>query len=357
SFVGTHEIVVFVTDEKGAQDNQTLWLIINNTNDAPVIQDFEFPMIVETHAVNLFVYVNDTDYNLPSIYQNISVNSMNITNISEFINFSDFNISGSDLFNISTLFDENSNVTYGRISFTPGFGSAGNYTVNISIVDYAGVSDWLIKNFTILQREDTPNITHIRPYGGTYSNDTYFSFMASNVFYDNTTHVSFAENRSVIYAINVTDDNTPEENLSYEWYINEIFESNESYLNISYDFFSSGQYNISVYVEDERYEVSEWNWNVTVDNLNRPAILLNNLIDLNGANAIDSQSTFSNYLMQYPDTKFIDLDDDINGDNEIGVNETSTLSYLVDSCSYATIIITNHSITVNPVSIGVCNVS
>ena len=84
---------------------------------------------------------------------------------------------------------------------------------------------------------------------------------------------------------------------------------------------------------------------------------MNDLIDLNGDNAIESESTFLNYLKKYPDVKFIDPDDDLNNNGDIDANETSNLTYVVDSCSVATITISGHSITVSPVSIGSCNVT
>ena len=358
SFVGSHQIIVDVIDSRGAKDNETIWLIINNSNDAPKIEDFEFnkgDVIVETHLVDFNIYADDEDYGLPENYKNITVDGINV---SEYVHFNVTNITGAKLFNISTLFNTTSNRSYGRITFTPGINDFGNYSVNITVTDYEGIVDSIFKNFTVLNRQDPPLIVQIMPHGSPYINYTNFSWINTNVYDSNLTSINFTENRTVLYNINVTDDTCAQENLSYTWKIDGVFKSNSSYLNMDYGLFDQGEHNITVMVEDDTYESAEWEWNVVVENINRAPILINDLTDLNGDDEITKAEEFDNYLKKYPDTKFIDPDDDLNGDNEINNNETSKLTYdVIGGCSVATVTINNHSISISPLNIGVCNVT
>ena len=340
SMVGNYSVVITVTDIRGASDNKTIIFSINNTNDAPVIQSFSFPSkIVETHTVSLYVYASDQDYELTNSYENLT--------------FHDVNLSGKDLFNITTLINTSNNRSYARILFTPGLGDAGNYSYNISVIDYYNASDYVVKNFTVLAKTNPPNITKVMPYGRPVSPQTVFNFASTSLFNgSNQTSINFSENRSVVYNITVTDDTTAHENLSYAWYINGSLNSTNSYLNISYGFFSSGNYNITVIVSDDMYENSSWTWLVTVDNLNRAPLLLNPLNNM----SVNATTIFTDYLKKTTSVHFIDPDDDINGNNDFDTNESSTLDYNVSSCGVATISITGHSVRVVPEEIGSCTV-
>ena len=354
SQIGNHSIVITVTDIRGATDNETILFTINNTNDDPVIQAFSFPsLIIETHTASLYVYADDQDYDLPGAYAitNISGSGYNLT---EYVTFNDTNLTGKDLFNISTYLNTSNNKTYARIIFTPQLGDAGNYSVNITVTDYYNATDYVVKNFTVLNKTNPPNITRIMPYGRPVSSQTVFNFTNTSLFNGTTqTAINFSENQSILYNITVTDDTTAQENLSYAWYINASLNSTTSYLNISYDFFSSRRYNVTVIVSDDMYENSSFTWNVTVDDVNRAPRLLN---PLNNISNVTATTSYTDYLKKTTDVHFIDPDDDLDDSSEIDGNETSNLTYNVTSCSVATITFSGHSVSVVPEEVGYCTV-
>ncbi|KYK24936.1 hypothetical protein AYK26_06460 [Euryarchaeota archaeon SM23-78] len=342
SQVGNHSIIINVTDPKGASDSKTIRFTINNTNDAPVIS-VTFPSrVVETHTVTFYVNATDEDYSLPNSY--------------EYVNFTDINLTGKDLFNITTIFDNDTNRTYGLINFTPGTGDDGFYSINISAIDYYNAIDYEVWNFTVYNKTTPPNITRIRPYGSPYTNQTVFSFSSIGNYTGELTTINFSENRSVLYNISVTDDLTSKDNLSYAWYINGSLNSTNPYLNINYNFFSSGKYNITVIVTDDTYETSQFTWNVSVKDINRGPILVNSLQNFTGNRAVNGQRTVTDYLKKDPNTKFMDPDDDQDNDRVWDGSETSNLNYNVSSCSVATITITGHEVSVQASSVGNCTV-
>jgi hypothetical protein len=354
--VGIHSVLITVTDIRGAFDNETILFTINNTNDPPVLQSFYFPSkIVETHTTGLYVYADDDDYNLPRNYAYIDING---TNFTEYVTFNATNITGRKIFNITTYLNASNNKTYGRIILTPLDTDAGNYSVNITATDYAGAIDWVVKNFTVLNRTNPPNISQIMPYGKPFSNETVFNFTDTSNYGSSITSINFSENRSVVYNITVTDE-TPQENLTYAWYINGSLEGTSSYLEVDYDFFSAGEHNITVFVSDDAYENSSWTWNVTVDNVNRAPLLVNELDNI----TLNTTETFSNYLkwemLNSNQSTFLDPDDDLNSDGFGALSETSHLNFNITGCSVATISLVNNNngIRVEPAEIGICTVT
>jgi hypothetical protein len=355
--VGNHSVVITVTDIRGAFDTETILFTVNNTNNLPTLQSFYFPSkIVETHTVGLSIYADDDDYSLPSNYAYIIYDGATLT---EYVTFNVINITGEKLFDINTSLNPSNNQTYGRIIFTPLDGKAGNYSVNITATDYVGAIDWVVKNFTVLVNTSSPNITQIMPYGKPFSNDTVFNFTDTSNYGSSLTSINFSENRSVTYNITATDDSTAQENLTYAWYINGSLEGTSSYLEVDYDFFSAGEYNITVFVNDDTYENSSWTWNATVGNVNRAPLLVNELDNI----TLNTTETFSNYLkwemLNSNQSTFLDPDDDLNSDGFGALSETSHLNFNITSCSVATIGLANNNngIRVEPTEIGICTVT
>jgi hypothetical protein len=350
--VGTHSVLITVADIRGASDNESMLFTVNNTNGAPILQSFNFPSIIaETHPVSFYVSADDEDYNLPSSYVIMRINGVNLT---EYVNFSVNNKSGKNLFSLTAYFNSSNNKTYTLVSFTPQIGDAGNYSVNISATDYADAVDWIVKNFTVLPKANPPNITQINPYGMPLNTSTVFDFISTSYFNGSKkTSINFSENRSVLYNLTVTDEITLPANMLYYWYINGTLSGTDSYLNASYNFFTEGGRNITVVVANEMYENTSWTWNATVNNINRMPLLITPLRNL----TINGTTNDNDYLMESgSDTHFIDPDDEVINDNnhEFDDGEASSLTYNVTECSVATIAITNHSIRVNPTSIGTC---
>jgi len=360
-FVGTHSILITVTDIRGASDTEAILFTINNTNDPPLLGSINFPSkIVETHPVSFYVFADDEDYDLPSSYATIDINGINLT---EYVNFSVTNLSNKKLFNLTTQFNASNNKTYTILTFSPQLDEdSGNYSVNISATDYAGAVDWVVKNFTVHSKANPPNITQIMPYGRPVNTSTIFDFISTGYFNGGKiTSINFSENRSVLYNLTVTDEVTLPGNMLYYWFINGTLNSTNPYLNISYDFFSEGKHNLTVVVANDVYENTSWTWNISVDDINRAPLLLTSLRNITINN--DSIQDCS-YLQETSalGVHFIDLDDDPSGNNKIDGAEISHLQYTVaPNCSVASITIgvsncvnTNTSVLFTPIEIGSC---
>ncbi len=339
SIIGNYTLLITVRDTHGSSDTETIIFVINNTNDAPELQDFNFPTVVESHTTIITLYADDDDYDLAETYESL--------------NFSSVSLLGDSLFNVSTHTDEETNRTYGQIIFTPEPDDDGNYSVNISVTDYYGAIDYLVKNFTVLNKSDPPSITNITPY--MLENGSLSTSMISTANFTpyNYTPISIAENSTVLYNITVSDDITATADLNFSWLINGSIYSTARYLNNTYDFFSSGQYNVTVIASDDMYENSSWSWIVNVTNINRAPLLINSLENL----TVNGTETFFNYFKDYGDVHFIDPDDDLDGDNSFDDNETSLLTYVATSCAAANLSMTGHSLRVSPSEIGTCTVA
>ncbi|MFH0869853.1 MAG: Ig-like domain-containing protein [archaeon] len=340
--VRNYSVNVTVQDARGAVDNKTIIFVINNTNDPPTLSDFSFPTIVAMHSAYKRVYADDDDYDLASNldYENVTFNSTNI--------------SGRALFTIGTVTDSLTNESYGEISFipTPADAITANFTVRICATDVFGAYDCRDKNLTVLPQSNPPNITQITPY--MFANGTLSTgFLATSNFSPNRYNtITFPEGMSLLYNLNIT--NEVGETLSYNWTINGITAGAASQLSRSYDYFSAGSYNISVFVADDMFENSSWSWSATVTDVNRAPILVTSLS--NKSNITLTRTYTSYFKIEDGDTRFIDPDDDLNSNNEFDGNETSYLNISGTNCSIATLTIEGNDLTVRPLEIGSCAV-
>jgi len=340
SFVGNYSVTINATDSRGATSSINFTFTINNTNDAPVIYPpVTFPtVIVATHSVNVQVTSDDEDRLLFGGAERLTYNNTFIL--------------GKQLFNITTEFNPLTNKSIGVIQFTPGLGDVGNYSVNITVIDPHNATDSQIVNFTVLNKTNPPNITKIKPYGLPVSNATVFSFANTSLFPGRNTSVTILENTNVTFNHTTVDDTTAYENLTFTWKIgNATVATTHAYTKF-FNYFSAGEFNLTLTVEDDRLENSTWTWYVTVQNVNRPPVLHSNLENV----TIDSTETFVNYLYLRDELRFLDDDDDPNGNSRIDDNETNRLSFTVTSCDVANITITGVTVRFTPLQIGTCEV-
>ncbi|MBN1792600.1 hypothetical protein JW826_02860 [Candidatus Woesearchaeota archaeon] len=342
SLVGNYSLLVTVTDTKGAIDNETITVIINNTNDAPSVVDFTFPKIVETHTVSFSIDANDDDYLLIPSY--------------EYVNFSVINISGSLLFNITTAWNSATNKSHGQVLFVPELGTAGNYSINITATDYYGATHTINKNFTVIAKSNAPNITQVYPYGTPLNSIIVFAFANRSLFPNNSTGITFPENTTINFTLNLTDE-TPVTNLTFLWYVDgtlALNTTNQTNYTRSYGFFSEGSETVSVRVEDDYFENASFTWSGTTTDVNRAPALINALRNISA----NGTTVYNEYLMRsYLGTHYIDPDDDNNSNNVFDEGETSLLTYTVTSCNVATLTIESHTLRVRPTSIGNCTVT
>lgn len=345
SDVGNYTVLLTVNDEVNASSNKTVIISINNTNDAPffdgdqdnVSDTINFSLLVETYNFVYVINVSDEDF----IY-------------GDTISFSYTNTSGNySIFNLTQISSYQA-----VVNITPGLGTNGIYSFNVSVNDSLNNTAWQIVTFTIYNKSIAPVIEDVRPYNN--GSQAVFSF-GSNSF-GNSMDINFTESNTVTFDVNATDAN--DDDLNYTWYYNGVYNGTQRPRIHTYDYASNGQYTIKVVVNDPFFEETSFQWNLTVTNLNRQPQLLNDLDNLTGSQNISGTKTFQSYFSRYgSDQRFYDADDDSNNNSEIDGDETSALTYNATSCldqvlaTVATFTYSGADLTVIPVKLGLCNVT
>ncbi|MFH1506105.1 MAG: putative Ig domain-containing protein [archaeon] len=353
--VGTYSIFISVSDMVGAGDNTTFFLYINNMNDAP-FWDNNLDGTPDTLRLGTFI-VNQT------INYRINATDIDIMHGDNIYFTSSILVGDASLF---TLSDKTNNSAL--ISCTPTAAQAGNYQVIFTVRDDALTEDNQTINFTVHNASVKPVIHTIKPYQNTTTNITVFDFGNTSMFTNSRTHINFTENRSVVFNVTYTDNDTNIENLTIFWYydsvLNQTIDAIDNIsLNLSFSFYTNGTHNVSIQIQDNFKSEAWWHWILNVTNINRPPLLLVNPINYTGAYALTSQLTVLNYLGYYDGIqRFIDPDDDLNENNKIAnsisdPNEVNRLTYTSTYCSVATISITSDDVTFTPTQIGTCTVN
>ncbi|MFH1211980.1 MAG: Ig-like domain-containing protein [Candidatus Woesearchaeota archaeon] len=340
TMIGNFSTNITITDSRGAFNSSVLNIRVLNVNDAPVLQNITFPdPVVESHAVVVYANVFDEDLHYNTSDENLTF---------------ELNISGpnTNLFTISKV-----NSTTGLIFFTPDENDTGSYELNISVMDLNGSLDYAEISIFIFNQSDPPLIVNITPWGLPKSAVTYFNYTLNT--FRNSSAVSIDENTTVLFNHTTTDDDTAPENLSISWYFNmsnetlEFVSSNWSFSR-NFNFFSNGTYFARLIIFDDYYENATFQWNITINNINRPPRLLHELLDITVGG---SDTAFNNYFSYYNSaTRFIDPDDDLDSDNFLDANETNTMNFTAETCEHADIVISGANIQISPLSQGDCQV-
>jgi hypothetical protein len=317
--IGEYAITINLTDSRGAVTQGSFNMSINNTNDAPVISSISFP--------------NNINFDIP--FYSISVISVDdedllLTNSTEKLFYS-YNITPliPDVFNMN-------NLTGAIILNTSIPGCNISYQVNFTVTDLSNASDSVVENFTINNRGDSPIIGGIYPYGNLSNNNSIIldwnSSLDSNS--GGTTIVVADEGDSIIFNHSTTDGDDPI--LTYVWKINDInvtdsrlIDSSHT-LNFTNGYFSSGDYQISIDINDSSYNYADWTWNLTVNNINREPILIHPLPNFTGLRSfsyIEINNYFTLPSVAEEDQRFYDADFDLNDNDLLDLNETSNLQY------------------------------
>ncbi|MFA5797782.1 MAG: hypothetical protein WC916_07170 [Candidatus Woesearchaeota archaeon] len=344
--IGTRQIRLNISDSRGGINNTILNLTISNTNNAPNLNTIPTGFgsgvyITVGQVFNYVVSASDLDLSAQGIVENLTFNA---------------SISGPNP-NLFTI-NKTSNTT-GQITFTPLVSDTGEYTTNISVSDRNNNMSIQTVTFRVYNVTTAPNITQITPSGTPLINGgVNTSWLNTSLFPGMQTGITINENESYTFNQNTTIDTQYANTAHYAWYINNALNSSSSAFPLTFGFFSNRQYNISLLVTDDFAKNASFYWNVSVTNINRAPVLRNNLTNL----VVNGTTTYSNYF-SYTNlsVRFIDPDDDLNSNNLIDGNETTTLSFdLADSnysCQYANFTFTSTDLKVNAKGIGECLVT
>jgi hypothetical protein len=301
--VGNHTVRIYATDSWGAVNYADFNLEIININDPPLLNPINFPLMRVNLSFSYTVTATDEDRTF-GIDDNLTFYSYNSSII---------------------------NITHnGIISFIPAEEHVGTHSVNITVRDSYNASDSVIVNFTIYNASYPPNITKVYPYGSPVSAITVFGWNNRSNFPGSITNINVSENSSITFAQNTTALVENGE-LSFSWYFNGglVSTNNQNYTRV-FNYTSSGNHNLTIVVRDELAYATNFTWNITVKNKNRPPVLSSPLLNI----SVNSTTTFQDYL-----NKFYDPDGD-------------DLSFNVTSSSLARFTITNDDLKVTPINTG-----
>ncbi|MBU1030825.1 MAG: hypothetical protein ABIC91_07110 [Nanoarchaeota archaeon] len=319
--IGLNTINITIYDERGASATVEMLLEINNTNNAPNLNTINLPApLVEEHPIVYTMNMSDLDLSLTNTYENLTFT--NITN----------NFNNSITF---ISIEKQSNVRANLI-LTLTNQTAGNYSVNITVKDYYNLTSTQTINFTVHPKSTAPDIQQIYPYGLPKSAYTVFAWTVNN-FTNAQTEINLTENKTYIFNHSTTDDDGVE-NLKYTWYYDttkvtnsRLLENNHTFSQ-TYDFFSSGNHNLTLVVSDQRLENSTFTWIIETSDVNRPPQLLRALDNL----TINASIQINHFLFECGiNTRgFYDPDDDRNSNGKINCDtENNTLNYTYSGCS------------------------
>ena len=163
--VGNNTIVVNITDSRGAAFTQNFSLEVINTNDPPNISSIANPSIAANVLFSL--QVNGSDPDLDS---------------GDSITYSDN----------TSIFDINS--ATGLISFTPNTTYIGNYSINITVTDSFGLTNYTIFDLEIIN--NSRPIFNETPQNQTTNEDSVFE-MQINASDPDGNNITFADNTNI----------------------------------------------------------------------------------------------------------------------------------------------------------------
>ncbi|MGV8087006.1 MAG: hypothetical protein ACP5N1_05215 [Candidatus Woesearchaeota archaeon] len=345
SLIGNNSILLNITDTYGGMNFTTIYIIINNTNNPPVIQTPNIPIgnfIVGT-PYQITYYSIDSDLDLGDIDENLSYENLTF----------EINASGPD----TSIFSlEKISSTVAILAITPVNTSyAGNYSINVTVTDYYGNSSSYHMFKYIYNITAPPDIIQIiptgTPFNATIDNITWK--YASN-FTNMTTTINILENQTFIFNQTSNADNSSYPNsLTYSWYYDNSLVSTSASYEKYFDFFSNGTHNLTFIAKDSYYSNNSFSWIININNVNRPPTYNNYSIE----NLTVSGSGFIPGYLTYSDLRrrFYDPDDD---SQNIGytTDNTTTLVFSSTYCSYANFTFEQKRLNIAAYEIGECYV-
>lgn len=348
---GNYTVHVNISDSFGEVDSTFITFSIFQVNDVPYLGDNDssllndsltFGLLAEGLVFEKTLFAIDPDivYNTDAVSYNYSYNGSSLST------------------NISSI-----NETTALLTITPGLGDAGNYSLNITIIDSLNNFSSKMVNFTVFDSTEAPNITQIRPHINS-SGDTIFSFTSIT---SANTSINVTINESVTTIFDIVATDFDDADMVANWYENgslvvgNLALSGDASYTRTFNFNESGLFNITVHVIDRG--IDAFTWLVSVGDVNQNPIFINNVSDLSASNdaAISGKQVFADFfrLNSPSNIVLLDPDDDVNGNNYLDGFETNNLTFYFNtstSCnSFASFSFSNEQLTITPSSIGNCS--
>ncbi|USN45862.1 MAG: hypothetical protein H6502_01895 [Candidatus Woesearchaeota archaeon] len=347
--VGNKTLNVSVCDLANVCDYEVLSFEIGNANDAPIWDNNQDNV---SDAINFGILVEDV------LYENVFyATDIDFFVLDDNLTFN-FAFTGASPTGFAYSKTDVNEVT---VSFVPQSGEYGVYEANASVTDAGGLVDWQLVNITIYNESVPPQFTQVTPFMSNTSLNTSW-FVVGGL--TNIT-INFSENATVTFDALATNDTTQiNNNISYRWYVDGVQKLNlpgvdpgvNSNYTRSFNFSTAGTHDIVVSATDAYYSTANFSWNITIANLNRPPVFYGPLDNF----SVSQTTALANYFIYRNSVqRFYDADDDTSANGLLDGAESSTLNFSLaygESCSVATLSITDTSLTITPTSLGYCDV-
>jgi hypothetical protein len=343
TMIGNHSIRLNITDTYGGMNSSIIYLIINNTNNKPIIQTPNIPSgnFIVGQPYDITYDAIDLDLNLSEINENLTYENLTFES----------NITGpnTSIFNLEKVSSTQAILSIRAVDAD----YEGNYSINITVRDYYGNNTYYHIYKYIYNVTAQPNIMQIIPSGTPFT-DTIDNITWQNTagFINMTTTVNIFENQTFIFnQTSVADNSSYPNSLEYYWYYDNILVSNNAFYQKYFDFFSNETHNLTFIAKDNYLSNNSFKWIINVTNVNRiPTYTANSIENL----SIAGSGFIPNYLT-YSDgrVRFYDPDDDTE---ELGYNtdNSTNLVFSSTSCSYANFTFELKRLNVNALAIGEC---
>jgi len=344
SMVGVYNFTFNVTDSRGGMSSTRIYMIINNTNNAPNMSTPNMPTgnLLVGQPYQITYTASDLDLLLPINYSY------------DYLTFTT-NITGpnTSIFNFTQLDNTTAILMINSLS---GANHEGNYSINVTVNDSFNNKSSYFMNIYLYNATNPPLINQIIP-SGTPWNDTINNLTWINVtlFPGRMTTITVYENQTHIFNQTSTADNSSYSNhLDYQWYYDGVPTVQTQHYQAYFDFFSSEMtHNITVVVTDQYHSSSSFTWFVDAINVNRPPIYYPHSLE----NLTITRSTSIPGYLTHLDlrTRFYDPDDDpLN--LGYSTDTTTNLTFSSSVCEYANFSFENHILSIDTIKIGECYV-
>ena len=220
SDVGLHYIKINASDGPTKGNSSKIFAFnVSNVYDNPSINQTQNMTTTEENVTVIYLYAYDDDLFVQDkgVYNETLTFAKNITNLTGVYR---------DLFNVSVV-STNGNLTTALINFTPVKADKGNYSINITITDIQGLSDYMVFNLIILELNHTPQFTVSNQTAGV--NNTFMLYV----------NATDADNDSIVFSDNATFFNITKINETHDNNITLAtalinFTPNDSYIGLYY---------------------------------------------------------------------------------------------------------------------------
>ncbi len=265
SYVGNYTLNITLTDNGTNTNNMSTYAYVNvsvlNVNDAPEIVDVPAVIPYGVQETPYYYYVNATDPDFDTIYGETLTFDFNLT-FCETPNGTECDIDPDSTFTVTKTGEKEALLLIYAVR-----NDTGNYTINITVTDAAGLVNYTYANVTIVT-DEAPFFDSVTQLGSAQYQALYYTFNVSDPENDSIQLGNATLYRNLTLApVNlfwVTNDSS-----GYPPYINFTL----NYTNVSNE--QVGNYTLEVNATDVWNRTTSLKINISIGNVNDPPAIHN----------------------------------------------------------------------------------